>query len=378
MLGYINDIITRFGGRYFGSEQEKQAQLYTADILRKYCDKVEVEEFQSALEGHFQSLKIFCLVYVLVLVLMRVDVRIAGIVGIVNTILFLGHFVTYRHWLDFLFPKKTSWNVIGDIEPTGEVHDTLIVAGHIDSVKEFKWWYRLKHTGAILSVLAGFVLPIFGLYAFFAIFIHAAWYTYGWWFFALLTPVLIVFFDMHGPDVVNGASDNLTGVAMAVEMAKVFSEEKLKHTRLRLISFGAEEAGLRGAWAYGKRHKEQLLKEKAFLFNIDTIKDVEHLTIGTSEVNTLVFYQQKYIDMVEQAFIATGIAVKKLPLSVGASDGSAFHILGLPAICVIGMDSGKLDPAYHTRLDVIECINPQALEAMKKVLIRFIKTWDDK
>ena len=114
------------------------------------------------------------------------------------------------------------------------------------------------------------------------------------------------------------------------------------------------------------------------MFNIDTIKDVEHLTIGTSEVNTLVFYQQKYIDMVEQAFIATGIAVKKLPLSVGASDGSAFHILGLPAICVIGMDSGKLDPAYHTRLDVIECINPQALEAMKKVLIRFIKTWDDK
>jgi len=378
MLSYINDIITRFGGRYFGSEQEKQAQLYTADILRKYCDKVGVEEFQCALEGHFQSLKIFCLVYVLVLVLMRVDVRIAGIVGILNTILFLGHFVTYRHWLDFLFPKKTSWNVIGDIEPTGEVHDTLIVAGHIDSVKEFKWWYRLKHTGAILSVLAGFVLPIFGLYAFFAIFIHAAWYTYGWWFFALLTPVLIVFFDMHGPDVVNGASDNLTGVAMAVEMAKVFSEDKLKHTRLRLISFGAEEAGLRGAWAYGKRHKEQLLKEKAFLFNIDTIKDVEHLTIGTSEVNTLVFYQQKYIDMVEQAFIATGVAVKKLPLSVGASDGSAFHILGLPAICVIGMDSGKLDPAYHTRLDVIECINPQALEALKKVLIRFVKTWDDK
>ena len=140
MLTYINDVISRFGGRYFGSEQEKQAQLYTADVLRKYCDKVEVEEFQSALEGHFQSLKIFCLVYVLVLVLMKVDVRIAGPLGIANSILFLGHFVTYRHWLDFLFPKKPSWNVIGDIEPTGEVRDTLIVAGHIDSVKEFKWW----------------------------------------------------------------------------------------------------------------------------------------------------------------------------------------------------------------------------------------------
>ena len=378
MLSYINDIITRFGGRYFGSKQEKEAQLYTADILRKYCDKVEVEEFQSALEAHFQSLKIFCTVYVLVLVLLKIDVRVAGIVGIVNSILFMGHFVTYRHWLDFLFPKKPSWNVIGDIEPTGHVRDTLIIAGHIDSVKEFKWWYRLKHTGAMFTVMAGFSITLLGIYALLGIFIHAGWYGYGWWLFVLLAPLQIVFFDMHGPDVVHGASDNLTGVAMAVEMAKVFSEKRLKNTRLRLISFGSEEAGLRGAWAYSHDHKQQLLEEKAFLYNIDTIKDTEHLTIGTSEVNTLVFYKKEHIDMVEKAFIDVGVPVKKLPLSVGASDGSAFHINGIPAICVIGMDSGKLDPAYHTRLDVIECINPKALETMKKVLIRFVENWDGK
>jgi aminopeptidase N len=219
---------------------------------------------------------------------------------------------------------------------------------------------------------------LMGVYALLGIFIHAGWYSYGWWFFAGVTPVLIVFFDMHGPNVVHGASDNLTGVAMAVEMAKVFSAEKLKHTRLRLISFGSEEAGLRGAWAYGKAHKQQLLNEKAFLFNLDTIKDTEHLTIGTSEVNTLVFYKEEHIKMVENAFIAADVPVKKLPLTVGASDASAFHILGLPAICVIAMDSSKLDPAYHTRLDVIECINPKALEDMKKVLIQFVHTWDMK
>jgi len=378
MLTYINDIITRFGGRYFGSEQEKQAQLYTADILRKYCDKVEVEEFHSALEAHFQSLKIFCGVYVLVLILMKFNYVVAGILGIANSILYLGHFVTYRHWLDFLFPKKPSWNVIGDIEPTGEVRDTLIIAGHIDSVKEFKWWYRFKQNGAVLTILAGFLIPLFGIYALLNIFIPAHWFTYGWWVFAVLSPLLIVFFDMHAEEVVDGASDNLTGVAMAVEMAKEFSQQRLQHTRLRLISFGAEESGLRGAWAYGRDHKAQLIREKAFLLNIDTIKDPEHLTIGTSEVNTLVFYKEEHINMVEQAFIAASVPVKKLPLAVGASDASAFHIQGLPAICVIGMDSEKLDPAYHTRLDVISCINPQALESMKKVLLQFVKSWDTK
>jgi len=82
--------------------------------------------------------------------------------------------------------------------------------------------------------------------------------------------------------------------------------------------------------------------------------------------------------MVERAFVAANVPVKKLPLMVGASDASAFHINGIPAICVIGMDSGSLDPTYHTRLDVIENINPEALESMKKVLIQFIRTWDGK
>ena len=378
MINFIQDIITRFGGRYFGSEQEKKAQYYTAEVLKKYCDKVDVEEFQSPLEAHFQALKIFCVLYVIVLVQIRIDIRIAAMLGILNTILFLGHFVTYRHWLDFLFPNKPSWNVIGDVEPMETATSTIIIAGHMDSVKEFKWWYRLKQTGAVLSVIAGIQISLLGLYALLAVFITAAWFSYIWWLFLLLTPVLIVFYDMHGKEVVDGASDNLSGVAVAVEMAKIFSVNKLKNTRVRVISFGSEEAALRGSFAYAKKHKQQLLDEKAFLFNLDSMKDLEHLTVVSSEINTLVFYKNEYLQLVENAFKATNTAYKKLPLGVGATDASAFHIHGLPAIAVIGMDSEHLDPTYHTRLDKIECLNPETMEAMKRVLVNFIETWDKK
>lgn len=378
MLNFIQDIITRFGGRYFGSEQEKNAQYYTADILKKYCDKVDVEEFQSPLEAHFQALKLFCIVYVIVLVFFRIDIRIAAVLGILNTVLFLGHFVTYRHWLDFLFPNKPSWNVIGDIEPMEMATSTIIIAGHMDSVKEFKWWYNYKQTGVVLSVIAGIQISMLGLYALLSLFITATWFSYIWWLFVIITPILIVFYDMHGEDVVDGASDNLTGVAVALEMAKVFSVNKLKNTRVRVISFGSEEAALRGSFAYAKKHKQQLLDEKAFLFNLDSIKDLEHLTVVSSEINTLVFYKNEYLQLVENAFKATNTAYKKLPLGVGATDASAFHIHGLPAIAVVGMDSERLDPTYHTRLDKIECLNPEAMEAMKKVLVNFIETWDKK
>jgi hypothetical protein len=376
MVAFIEEIISRFGGRYFGSEQEKQAQHYTKEILEQYCNKTEIVPFDSALEAHFQSLKIFCAVYVLSLIIFQFSIPVAAIISLANTILFLGHFVTYRHWLDFLFKKQTSYNVIGDIEPLHEATSTIIISGHIDSVKEFKWWYKLKHLGGVLTVVGGFLFPLLSMFMIAAIFIEAPAIQYIWMFFAVTSPILIVYFNMHGDEVVHGALDNLTGVAMAVEMAKVFSAAKLNNTRIRCISFGAEEAGLRGAFAYAKANKQQLLNENAFMINLDTIKDLEHITIGTRETNTLAKFNPQHIALMEQSFKATSVGYKKLPLDVGASDASAFRILGLPALSIIGMMSERLDPCYHTRLDNLEHLDGKAMEAMKKVLIHFITAWD--
>lgn len=376
MITFIQDVIGKFGGRYFGSEQEKQAQLYTKEVLAQYCHTTELMPFDSALEAHFQSLKLFCAVFVLCLGLYWLSPAIAAVVALVNLVLFVGHFVTYRHWLDFLWPQKTSYNVIGTIEPLQEVRSTLIIAGHIDSVKEFKWWYRLKHTGAVLSVLAGILFPLLAIFLVVTVLVPGEWSRIGWWIFVGLSPILIVYFDMHGMEVVHGANDNLTGVAMAVEMAKVFSGDRLQYTRIRCISFGSEEAGLRGAFAYGKTYMQQLLDEKALLVNVDTIKDLEHLAIGTRETNTLATFDPSLIAQMERSFNAEGVAVKKLPIDVGASDASAFRILGLPALSIIGMRTDTLDHTYHTRHDNLEYLDGTAMEAMKRVLVHFVKEWD--
>ena len=58
MEGYIKDIIQNFGGRLGGSEQEKQAQLYTQELMKGFCDQTRFQPFHSALDAHFESLKI--------------------------------------------------------------------------------------------------------------------------------------------------------------------------------------------------------------------------------------------------------------------------------------------------------------------------------
>ena len=88
MVAFIQDIIARFGGRYFGSEQEENAQLYTKSILEKYCDKTEIVAFDSALEAHFQSLKLFSAVYILSLVIYNYNIPVATVLSVINTIFF--------------------------------------------------------------------------------------------------------------------------------------------------------------------------------------------------------------------------------------------------------------------------------------------------
>lgn len=383
MVDYISEVINRFGGRAAGSSQEKAAQEYTASILEAYCNNVRIDSFKTHLTSHFESLKLFSVVFWLCLILFHVKYEAAAILSFLNAIFFLGHFVTYRHWLDFLFPKQTSWNVEGVIEPKGEVKNTILVAGHIDSVREFQWWHHFGKFGLLLNtiaglgfVLQGFVFMLGWILSFFIPF--PSFFEFFWWVLIFIAPAALSMVFKHGELVVDGALDNLTGVAVAVEMAKVFSVDPLLHTRLRLISFGSEEPALRGAFEYARQYKSLLKEENAILVNIDTIKSKEHLTLVTGELNTLVKYPLELVHEMEQAFHQVNVPMKKRAVPIGASDGSAFAIEGLPAVTIIGLDSDNYDPCYHTRHDNLGNLEPEGLLEFKKVLVHFIKTRDQR
>jgi hypothetical protein len=382
MIAFIETVVGRFGGRLAGSAQEKAAQEFVKEYFEGIGAKAEIQPFKAALTAKFLALKFFTVVYFISLALYWVSVPAAAILALINGILFVGHFLTYRNWLDFLFPQMESSNVHATLEPQGEVRQTIIVAGHIDSVREFQWWYYLKNVGGLLTILAGGLYVLQGVLLLVVWLTGIAWADTVWLLLAVLSPATFSMYAMHGNKVVDGAMDNLTGVAVAVEMAKVFADKsepgksRLQHTRLRLVSFGSEECGLRGSNAYALFNKEQLLKENALLVNIDTIKDIEHLSIIKSEINTRVKYDSRIIAALNQAFVDCNVAVKQVNLSVGATDGSAFGIHNLPAVSVIGLDSSQFDPCYHTRLDTLENLKPEALEVFKVVLVNFIEGWD--
>lgn len=386
MYDFVKEVTETLGGRVPGSPEEKQAQQMYKKRMLDFTDDVAEHHFEAPMNAKFASMKLFCLVYYAMLVLYWFNLPVATGIAIVSAIFFLGHVVTYRDWLDFLYPKGTSLNVTATLEPLDEVRSTILVAGHIDSVYEFQWWYRLKTLGGALTFISGLLFTLQAVYyavVQFGGFDIAGWPQIGWWVLVALAPITIVMFTIHGKTKVDGASDNLSGVAVAMGTGSHFAHasEKgrstLKHTRLKLVSFGAEEPGLKGSGAYVRDFKDQLLEDKAVLLNVDSVRLVDKLSIASSESNVLVRYPKDLIEKMKLSFEANGVPGRAFDVSIGASDAARFGMRGIPATTIVGIDTTRLDHTYHTRLDTIENLDPAALDKTRDILVHFISTWDE-
>ena len=374
---FVGHFIARFGPRKAGSEAETQAQHHLAEHLRSFCDGVRVEPFDAALGAKFGSLRWFTLGYLAALALPFWEPWAALAVAALNTAAFLFHFVFFHAVLDPLWPKRRSHNVVADLEPSGPAERTLIISGHMDSTPEFIWWWWLKGWGARMMVGAGFSWLLLPMYYSFAL--AMGWPiagSAGWWVFVALAPLSLAFFFIHGRRVVDGAQDNLSGVAVAVEVVRRLSQgEQLQRTRVRVLSFGAEECGLKGSAAYAKRHKHDLRAENAHVINLDGILDKDHMHV-IARTDGPATAPRPADRCTAGAFRGERPAAQAGTIPIGGTDASSFSFHGIPATSIVGLPMGQLHPTYHTRLDTLDCLDPATMEHMSAVLVDFARCWD--
>jgi aminopeptidase YwaD len=182
---------------------------------------------------------------------------------------------------------------------------------------------------------------------------------------------------------VEGACDNLSGIIISKNVVSAFADPNnkgksiLKNTRLRFISFGAEEKGLRGSTAYCEAHDRELRREDAHLINTDSIRLADQISIVTGEVMNFVTYSTVLIEKTGKAFQSKNIPYKKGKLPMGGTDAVPFQQDAIPSLSIIGMNMKSLDPTYHTRLDVIDNVDQKALDYVRDGLIELVKQWDN-
>lgn len=167
-----------------------------------------------------------------------------------------------------------------------------------------------------------------------------------------------------------GANDNSSGVALVLELARIFRGYNTDK-ELRFILFGSEERGLLGSRYYVNQLSEEGRNQIIAVFNGDMVATsypvVTHLYAMTVDgVPNLV------TDAAEAAGSRLGNS-SILPGEFGSSDHVPFYQAGIPAALFIWMRIDSWDPlvyyiekVYHTPQDTV--VENVSMERMQNAL----------
>ena len=383
----IKNVIVNFGDRDPGSEGENKALDYMAGQLGEMCDKVDRDTFKVAPHAFFgwtYFVAVFMTLAVPVYFLSPVMVFVCIALSLVPM---LFQFVLYAPFLDPLFDKRDSGNVMGTYSPSGEVKRRIIINGHSDAVYEWHWHY----VGGYKMFLSSIILVILGVVYMFAIAVAACvmdgpfgmveesriWIGVAGIAFVPFFLAFWLFADTR--KVVPGANDNLTACYMAIAAVKALKDNdiRLENTEVVALITGSEEAGLRGATAFAKQHPDYAREEnvETVFITYETLRELEYLGIYNRDLNGTVKNDQAACDIYKKCAARHGMDLKFGSVFAGATDAAAFSKAGWRATSVAAMNP-EVEKYYHTRLDNYDNLSPECLSKVFDITLEFIEEFD--
>jgi hypothetical protein len=399
----VKAICTQVGPGQPGSSKERERAAMIKEELESHlgAGNVVVEEFTlapGALLGS-QLIGTFCMLIAALLNISTgrimgfspwVTVTAAFIFSISAVLLFILEFLAGFELLDPLFKKKGSVNVIGKLRKPGtqDVKRLLIISGHHDSALEFTW---LRYTGygffiliitwmiALITVLVMCIIQITGLFTGNSDLVRIG--TIGWVLFVypIVPSVIYALFYARGRKNggnVPGAADNLSACAIVLAMCRFLVENSAyipDDTEICFITFGSEEAGVRGSRRYVQRHLDELKRLDVRLLNLETIAHPE-VAILTSESNGTVKNSPEMVKSAIAAAQRAAVPYKVKPATLGmGSDAGPFSKAGLKATTLLGFNIQQQVAFYHQDRDTPEVLTIEPLLNVLKLTFEWIR-----
>jgi Zn-dependent M28 family amino/carboxypeptidase len=186
-------------------------------------------------------------------------------------------------------------------------------------------------------------------------------------------------------NVVPGAVDNLSGCAVLVGISRYLKNDGdliPKDSEIRLIAFGCEEAGLRGAYRYVSSHLDELTKYETYVLNLDGLETPDKFHVIEYEPTTRTWHSQEMVNKILKAAKDANIDVKRLGSGKlektlgrlsGGSDAATFSKAGIKATFLNSADWKTRSSYYHQSEDTLDKIQNGTLENALKICLNFIK-----
>ena len=385
----IKKICKDVGPRPAGSEQEHEAQKLMAAELDGACDKVEIEPFDVHPGAFLGWILTDGIMMIAAIVLFFFGMSAIALALCALSLIFaIVEFLLYKKLLDPFFPKKTSHNVVAVRKPKGEVRRRIIFSGHADSANEWRFTYYggskllVPIIGlSFVGILLGLVLGIWAVAAghAFSAADSGALNVMRYVFLAWIPILFTALFFENKKRPVMGANDDLTGCFISMAVVKYMQQHDIRfeNTEVWVVLTGSEEAGLRGAKAFCKAHKNELSDVETVFVGLDTIRDYDFAAVYSRDLTGTVKNDAGACALVKEAAKQTSLDLPYKSVFFGATDAAAVTQAGMKAVSVAAMDPA---PAkyYHTRLDTADNLDIKTVEAVLGVALETAFLFDEK
>jgi aminopeptidase YwaD len=146
-------------------------------------------------------------------------------------------------------------------------------------------------------------------------------------------------------------------------------------TEIRFVSFGSEEAGLRGSRRYVAHHLDELKRLDARLLNFETVAHPE-IGVLTSDVNGTVKNSPEMVKSVVAAAERAGVPYKVKSAFLGeGSDAGSFSQAGLKATTLLPFKMPQQWVAfYHQKWDGPEILTIEPLLNVLKLTFEWVRS----
>lgn len=160
--------------------------------------------------------------------------------------------------------------------------------------------------------------------------------------------------DIGARDVVAGANDNLSGVAVLLSVASALADDPVDGTRVILLSTGSEESFSEGMEAFARRHIGSLPRESTYFLCVDTVGSPHLLLLEGEGMLGVREYPKDLRRLIRACADHLGIEVWEGLRFRNATDGYSALRRGYQAAMIGSVDHLKFPTNYHWPTDTVD------------------------
>lgn len=342
------------------SANEMKGAEYIYRNLRKHNMDVEFQEFRSQKRMTWELVTII-LGFGLAIMFSFFNAISGFMIGLFSFLLFWGHFSLKFKPLSRLLSFSTSINVVGRLLNKSAKQRIILVAHH-DTARSGPLWNPQKVKNFRLNFLINIfllilVLVILGFKIIFPALLFLNYLLIPLVIFMLGQAVLLIFSGYRGA-LVQGASDNASGVAVVLDLAQRLTAKPLKNFEVWFVLTGSEEVGAIGIDNFMKTNQDKLLEKTNSFINFDNL--------GAGQVNFFtgegMIFLKKFtgtlIDAARQVTRQEGFDdIKENQYRLAYTDALVTANHNFPTLLLLAQDENGLIPHWHWPTDTVENID---------------------